>query len=69
MRVSLQRSLESSLRKGDNVIILGAILMVLGFVFGIPILWTVGIVLLVVGLVLMLLGRGGRQIGGRAHYY
>ena len=51
------------------MIILGAILMILGFVFGIPILWTVGIVLLVVGLVLMLLGRGGRQIGGRAHYY
>jgi VIT1/CCC1 family predicted Fe2+/Mn2+ transporter len=69
MRGSLQRSLESSSRKGDNVIILGAILMILGLVFGIPILWTVGIVLLVVGLVLMLLGRGGRQIGGRAHYY
>jgi uncharacterized membrane protein len=69
MRGSLQRSVESSLPKGDNVIILGAILMILGFVFGIPILWTVGIVLLVVGLVLMLLGRGGRQIGGRAHYY
>jgi VIT1/CCC1 family predicted Fe2+/Mn2+ transporter len=61
--------LESSSRKGDKVIILGAILMILGFVFGIPVLWTVGIVLLVVGLVLMLLGRGGRQIGGRAHYY
>jgi hypothetical protein len=57
------------MRKGDSVIILGAILMILGFVLGIPILWTVGIVLLVVGLVLMLLGRGGRQIGGRAHYY
>lgn len=51
------------------MIILGAILMILGFVFGIPVLWTIGIIVLVIGLVLLVLGRGGRQIGGRAHYY
>ncbi len=51
------------------MIILGAILLILGLVFGIGILWTIGLILLVVGLVLMLVGRSGHAIGGRAHYY
>ena len=51
------------------MIILGIILLVLGFVFGIPILWTIGIILIVVGLVLYLLGATGRMVGGRRHYY
>ncbi|MFE3289182.1 DUF6131 family protein [Rhodococcus sp. NPDC059234] len=51
------------------MIILGVILLIIGFVFGIPILWTVGIVLLVIGLILMLLGASGRAVGGRRHYY
>ena len=49
--------------------ILGVVLMLLGLLLGIPILWTVGIILLVVGAVLMLLGRSGRRVGGRAHYW
>jgi hypothetical protein len=51
------------------MIILGVILLILGFVFGIPILWTIGLILAIIGLVLLLVGRGGRTIGGRAHYY
>lgn len=51
------------------MIIFGLILMLLGFVLAVPILWTIGIVLVVVGLILMLLGRSGRRIGGRAHYW
>jgi hypothetical protein len=51
------------------VIILGLILLILGFVFGISILWTIGIILLVVGAVLYLLGATGRAVGGRNHYY
>lgn len=51
------------------VIILGIILLIVGFVFGIPILWTIGIVVLVIGLILMLLGSTGRAVGGRRHYY
>jgi hypothetical protein len=51
------------------VIVLGVILLVLGFVFSIPILWTIGIVLLVIGAVLALLGMAGREIGGRRHWY
>ena len=51
------------------MITLGLILMLIGLIAAIPILWTVGLVLLVVGAVLMLLGRSGRQMGGRAHYW
>ncbi|WP_092808565.1 DUF6131 family protein [Rhodococcus globerulus] len=51
------------------MIILGIILLSVGFVFGIPILWTIGIVVLVIGLILMLLGSTGRAVGGRRHYY
>ena len=51
------------------MIILGIILLVLGFVFSIPILWTIGIVLIVVGAVLTILGATGRAIGGRKTLY
>ena len=51
------------------MIVLGLILLLLGLLFGIGILWTIGLVLLVVGLILMLLGRSGRAVGGRAHYW
>jgi hypothetical protein len=51
------------------VIILGVILMILGFVAAIPILWTVGIILVVIGLALALLGAMGHAVGGRRHYY
>ncbi|MFE7799343.1 DUF6131 family protein [Nocardia sp. NPDC057440] len=51
------------------MIVLGIILLVVGFIFGIPILWTIGIVVLVIGLVLLLLGSTGRAVGGRRHYY
>ena len=52
-----------------SMIILGAVLMILGFIFGIPILWTIGIILVVIGLILLVLGSTGRAIGGRRHYY
>jgi hypothetical protein len=51
------------------MIILGIVLLVVGFVAKIAILWTLGIVVLVVGAILMLLGAAGREIGGRRHYY
>lgn len=51
------------------MIILGVILLVIGFVASIPILWTIGIVVLVIGLILMALGMAGRAVGGRKHYY
>ncbi|MEU3570111.1 DUF6131 family protein [Kitasatospora sp. NPDC036755] len=51
------------------MILLGVILLVIGFVTGISILWTIGIVLLVIGLVLWAAGMLGHAVGGRRHYY
>lgn len=51
------------------MIVLGIILLVLGYVMGISILYTLGIVLLVVGIVLILLGSIGHPIGGRRYWY
>jgi hypothetical protein len=51
------------------LIILGVILLIIGFVAKIAIVWTIGIIVLVVGLILMLLGSMGRAVGGRRHYY
>ncbi len=51
------------------MIILGVILLIIGFLIGIPILWSIGIIVLVVGLILALLGATGRMVGGRRHYF
>jgi hypothetical protein len=50
------------------MIILGLILLLLGFALGIGILYTLGIILLIVGVVLMLIGRT-HPVGRRAHYW
>ena len=47
----------------------GIVLMLIGFILAIPVLWSVGIVVLFVGLVLLLLGSIGHAVGGRRHYY
>lgn len=51
------------------MIILGLVLLVVGFIFSIPIIWTIGIIVLVIGLILLVLGMVGREVGGRRHYY
>ena len=48
------------------MIVLGVILLVVGYLLAIPILWTLGIILVVIGLILMLLGMAGHAIGGAA---
>jgi len=57
------------LNEGTVVIILGLILLVVGFLLGIGILKTLGIILLVIGAVLAILGATGRAVGGRRHYF
>jgi len=52
-----------------TVIILGLILLIIGFIASIPILWTIGIIVLVIGLILALFGATGRAVGGRSHYW
>jgi hypothetical protein len=49
------------------MIILGIILLVVGFLAGISILWTIGIILLVVGAILWILGSMGHAVAGRRH--
>jgi hypothetical protein len=51
------------------VIIFGLVLMIVGFLLGIPVLWSIGVLLLLIGLVLWILGSIGRAVGGRRHYY
>jgi hypothetical protein len=51
------------------LIVVGIILLILGFLLSIHILWVLGIIVLVIGLILMLMGAMGRAVGGRRHYY
>ena len=51
------------------MIILGIILLIIGFIAKIPVLWSIGIILLIVGVIFALLGSMGRAVGGRRHYY
>ena len=50
------------------MIILGVILLIIGFVAGIPILWTLGIIAVVIGAVLAIAGAAGHAVGGSNHY-
>lgn len=51
------------------MIILGIILLIIGFVAKIAIIWTIGVIVLVLGLIAVALGSTGRAIGGRRHYW
>jgi hypothetical protein len=55
--------------KENSVIVLGVILLLIGWLTHISILYTIGSILVVVGLVLLLLGALGRGIGGRRHWF
>lgn len=51
------------------MIVLGIILLLLGMFIDIPILTTLGIILLVIGAVLFILGSIGRPVGGRRYWF
>ncbi len=51
------------------MIVVGVVLLIIGFIAKIPILWTVGVIVAVIGLVLLLLDRSGHAVAGRRHYY
>jgi uncharacterized protein DUF6131 len=51
------------------MILLGVVLLIIGFIAKIAIVWAIGILLVLVGLALVLLGALGRAVGGRRHYY
>jgi hypothetical protein len=54
---------------GGTVVVFGLVLMIIGFVLGIPVLWSIGTLLVLIGLVLWILGSIGHAVGGRRHYY
>ena len=56
-------------RSEAPLIIAGIVLLLLGLLLGVGILYTIGIILIIVGAVLWVIGSTGRAVGGRRHYY
>lgn len=51
------------------MIVLGVVMLLIGFIAKVAILWTLGLVVVVIGAVLAIAGTAGRQVGGRRHWY
>jgi hypothetical protein len=51
------------------MITLGIVLILVALLAKVAVLETLGLILLVVGVVLFLLGSTGRAVGGRRHYW
>jgi hypothetical protein len=51
------------------MIVLGVVCLILGLFFGIGILSTIGLILIVVGIILAVLGTMDRAIGPRRYYW
>ena len=51
------------------MILLGILLLIIGFVTGVSFVWSLGVSVLVIGLVLWFLGAIGHAVGGRRHYF
>jgi hypothetical protein len=51
------------------MIVLGIVLLIIGYLTNIGLLVTLGVILVVIGAVLWILGSVGRPIGGRRHYW
>ena len=55
--------------EGEEMITLGIVLLIVGMFAKVAILQSIGVLLIVVGVVLFLLGSTGRAVGGRRHYW
>ena len=51
------------------MIVLGLILLIVGFVIGFQLLIWLGLILLLVGIVLLCVGHFGPGVGGRRYWY
>ncbi|WP_406190732.1 MULTISPECIES: DUF6131 family protein [unclassified Streptomyces] len=51
------------------MLLIGVILLTVGLITGIAILWTIGIILTVIGAVLWIMGSMGHAVAGRRHYW
>ena len=51
------------------MIVLGLALLILGLILGVGILWTIGIILVIIGVILWILGAMDRAVFGRRYWY
>ena len=51
------------------MLVVGIICLILGFILSIPVLWTIGIILVVIGLILWILGALDHAVFGRRYWY
>lgn len=51
------------------MLVIGLICIVLGYLLGIGVLTTIGIILAVIGAVLLVAGAAGHPVGGRRYWY
>jgi hypothetical protein len=51
------------------MIVLGVVLLPLGLLFQVSILWTISIIVLIVGAVLLMAGQAGRPVMGRRYWW
>ena len=51
------------------MIVLGIVLLVIGAIANIGILWVIGGILVVLGVIFWILGAMGRAVGGRTAWY
>lgn len=51
------------------MILLGVVLLIIGFITAINIIWVLGIIAVVIGAILAIMGATGRAIAGRSHWY
>jgi hypothetical protein len=52
-----------------DVILLGVVLLIIGFITSIQIIWILGIIAVVVGAIIAIAGLTGRAVAGRSHWY
>ena len=50
------------------MLVLGIILIIIGYVTGISVIYSIGYILAVIGLILLVLSFAGRPVGGRRWY-
>jgi hypothetical protein len=65
----IHRSQGSCIEGRTAVIILGLLLLLVGWLTGVSLLYTVGSIVLIVGIVFFILGNVGRPVGGRKVWF
>jgi hypothetical protein len=51
------------------MVILGIVLLIIGFITAVPFIWSVGMIMLLIGVVFFVLAATGHAIRGRRHIF